>query len=217
VKTDVYTFVDFSDGAEPTALVRESDGSFYGTMGEGGVNSNGTFFHLTPSGTKTVLYAFDATTDVATRAGGGAQVSGDLLKLAPLGHLHPMQHATGVPTHQGLPGGVHHQIEGFQGNEPEQALIAHDIRLGLARSLFKGDLDRPDGRDVDTAAVREDHPSRGELRRIESELLCDLLCHSQEPATRVHECADVHTGFREQICNRQLRMSLAHFRGCRRP
>jgi uncharacterized repeat protein (TIGR03803 family) len=50
-----------TDGSSPNAgLIEGSDGNFYGTTLNGGVNNQGTVFKITPSGTLTVLHSFDA-------------------------------------------------------------------------------------------------------------------------------------------------------------
>lgn len=55
----LHSFTGGSDGAIPTAgLIQASDSNFYGTTLDGGVNSQGTVFKITPSGTETVLYSF---------------------------------------------------------------------------------------------------------------------------------------------------------------
>jgi uncharacterized repeat protein (TIGR03803 family) len=50
---------DGTDGANSTAgLVRATDGNFYGTTSEGGANSDGSIFRISPSGALTTLYSF---------------------------------------------------------------------------------------------------------------------------------------------------------------
>jgi len=49
-------------GSDPIgALVRGSDGNFYGTTNIGGANLMGTVFKITPQGTLTILHSFDGT------------------------------------------------------------------------------------------------------------------------------------------------------------
>src|ERR1019366_4664637 len=48
-----------TDGPEPAAaLVRGSDGNFYGTTSAGGANYAGVIFKVTPNGTYTILHSF---------------------------------------------------------------------------------------------------------------------------------------------------------------
>ncbi len=55
------TQTNCTDGAEPgAALLRGSDGNFYGTANAGGANGAGVIFRITPSGTYTVLHNFVA-------------------------------------------------------------------------------------------------------------------------------------------------------------
>jgi uncharacterized repeat protein (TIGR03803 family) len=50
---------DGTDGANSAAgLVRATDGNFYGTTSEGGANSGGTVFRISPSGALTTIYSF---------------------------------------------------------------------------------------------------------------------------------------------------------------
>jgi uncharacterized repeat protein (TIGR03803 family) len=68
--TTLHSF-DFSDGSRPFAgLVRGSDGNFYGTTYEGGVNSfDGTVFKITPKGALTTLHTFVGTDGASPYAG----------------------------------------------------------------------------------------------------------------------------------------------------
>jgi uncharacterized repeat protein (TIGR03803 family) len=69
--TLIYNFCSQSncaDGGNPTALVRATDGNFYGTTGTGGANcvatgGCGTVFKITPEGTLTTLYSFCSLSD----------------------------------------------------------------------------------------------------------------------------------------------------------
>jgi uncharacterized repeat protein (TIGR03803 family) len=64
VETTLYTFSGStpSNAATPTnALTQGTDGNFYGTTLNGGMNEGGTMFQLTPGGVVTVLYSFPNT------------------------------------------------------------------------------------------------------------------------------------------------------------
>ncbi|MFY9558719.1 MAG: choice-of-anchor tandem repeat GloVer-containing protein [Terriglobales bacterium] len=53
-----------TDGQDPTSpLVQGTDGSFYGTTGQGGANGFGEVFKITAGGTLTVLHSFNGTSD----------------------------------------------------------------------------------------------------------------------------------------------------------
>jgi uncharacterized repeat protein (TIGR03803 family) len=62
--TSIYSFCSLSkcaDGSDPDApLALGTDGNFYGTTANGGLNSGGTVFRLTPAGVLTTLYNFCA-------------------------------------------------------------------------------------------------------------------------------------------------------------
>jgi uncharacterized repeat protein (TIGR03803 family) len=62
----VYSFTGGADGANPNALVRSANGSFYGTAQNGGTNSSGTVFRLAPGGAVLPLYSFTGGGDGAT-------------------------------------------------------------------------------------------------------------------------------------------------------
>ena len=58
----LYAFTGGSDGANPIgALVRASDGNFYGTTSGAGSGALGTVFKITPAGALTTLYSFPQT------------------------------------------------------------------------------------------------------------------------------------------------------------
>ena len=61
VETVLFSFSGSPDDANPlAALVQGSDGNFYGTTWDGGANSDGMVFRITPAGVETVLYSFGA-------------------------------------------------------------------------------------------------------------------------------------------------------------
>jgi uncharacterized repeat protein (TIGR03803 family) len=52
-----------TDGSSPqAALLQASDGNFYGTTNQGGLNGFGTVFMITPAGVETVLHSFSFST-----------------------------------------------------------------------------------------------------------------------------------------------------------
>jgi uncharacterized repeat protein (TIGR03803 family) len=59
-ETNLYSFGNsLNYGVTPYAgLVQGSDGNFYGTTANGGMNGEGTVFRISPSGTETTLYSF---------------------------------------------------------------------------------------------------------------------------------------------------------------
>jgi uncharacterized repeat protein (TIGR03803 family) len=76
-----------ADGAGPFAmLLRGRNGNFYGTTADGGANSRGTVFEITPSGKLTTLYSFCSQASCADGANpvtGLAQAAnGDLYGMA---------------------------------------------------------------------------------------------------------------------------------------
>jgi uncharacterized repeat protein (TIGR03803 family) len=98
---------DSTDGGSPEAgLVEGLNGSLYGTTQQGGVNSAGTVFEITPAGTLTTLYSFcsvgvctDGDDPVAglvqaangdlygTTPGGGTKGAGTVFKITSTGTL----------------------------------------------------------------------------------------------------------------------------------
>ena len=66
VMTFPYSFTGGVDGANPVAgLVQGSDGNFYGTTYQGGANSYGSIFKMTPAGAFTAIYEFTGADDGA--------------------------------------------------------------------------------------------------------------------------------------------------------
>jgi uncharacterized repeat protein (TIGR03803 family) len=64
VLTNLYSFTGGIDGEWPdAALVRDTDGSFYGTTSEGGTYGYGTVFRINPNGALTNLYSFTGGND----------------------------------------------------------------------------------------------------------------------------------------------------------
>jgi uncharacterized repeat protein (TIGR03803 family) len=60
--TTLHYFGSAGDGTGPwCALVKGSDGNFYGTTRSGGANSDGTVFRITTGGKLTILHSFDQT------------------------------------------------------------------------------------------------------------------------------------------------------------
>jgi uncharacterized repeat protein (TIGR03803 family) len=69
--SNLYSFTGAVDGANPNGLVQYNNGSFYGTTQNGGSNSSGTIFQMTPAGVVTTLDSFND-----TGAGGFAPEAG---------------------------------------------------------------------------------------------------------------------------------------------
>ncbi|MGA3056216.1 MAG: choice-of-anchor tandem repeat GloVer-containing protein [Candidatus Korobacteraceae bacterium] len=111
-----------TDGAEPTAaLVRGSDGNFYGTTSAGGANYAGVIFKVTPNGTYTILHSFAAAGEgnsvvapmiqgsdgnfYGTSNGGGAHGLGTIFEISPSGDfttLYNFQGSDGANPQGGL-------------------------------------------------------------------------------------------------------------------
>ncbi|MGA9510176.1 MAG: choice-of-anchor tandem repeat GloVer-containing protein [Candidatus Sulfotelmatobacter sp.] len=111
VFTSLYSFCsqspDCADGQAPTAgLVEATNGMFYGTTSNGGVNSGGTIFRISPTGKLTTLYNFCSQPDCADgvlpetsliqAADGkiyGTNSSGIAFRISPLGGALTILHA----------------------------------------------------------------------------------------------------------------------------
>ncbi len=101
----IHSFTGTSaDGAYPTGgLTLGTDGNFYGTTQQGGTQSQGTVFKITPTGTITILHNFNAFVDGAfpwfppilasdgnfygTTSGGGINGNGIVYKMTTSGTL----------------------------------------------------------------------------------------------------------------------------------
>jgi uncharacterized repeat protein (TIGR03803 family) len=100
--TLLYSFPGPTGATQPCGgLTLGTDGNFYGTTYYGGTNGAGEIFKITPSGTLSVLYSFNGTSDGAnpyappiqgtdgnwygTTRFGGAYVGGTVYKLTPSG------------------------------------------------------------------------------------------------------------------------------------
>jgi uncharacterized repeat protein (TIGR03803 family) len=113
--TTLHSFDFYTDGSSPVAgLVQATDGKFYGTTYDGGANSDGTVFKITPSGTLTTLHTFDGTDGTLPYAGliqganghfygtteeGGTNGLGTVFKITPNGTLttlHSFDNADGA-------------------------------------------------------------------------------------------------------------------------
>src|SRR5690242_3429170 len=73
--TSLYSFTGGNDGYIPNGLVQGSDGDFYGTTLNGGMNSDGAVFKINTSGKLTSLYSFTGGNDGASPQAGLAQGS----------------------------------------------------------------------------------------------------------------------------------------------
>jgi uncharacterized repeat protein (TIGR03803 family) len=110
--TSFYTFTNGTDGGEPRgALVRGSDGYFYGTTSYGGAFGQGVVFNIRTNGALTSLYAFTNGLDGAypsaalvqgsdgyfysTTTYGGAYGQGTVFKISAAGALTSLHSFTG--------------------------------------------------------------------------------------------------------------------------
>jgi uncharacterized repeat protein (TIGR03803 family) len=103
-----------ANGANPDlmSLVQGSDGTFYGTTQNGGVNNSGTVFSITPAGSLTVLHNFggggtDGSFPLAgllqgadgnfygTTSSGGTNNDGTIFKVTPAGSVSTLYSFTG--------------------------------------------------------------------------------------------------------------------------
>jgi len=67
----IYAFTGGADGGAPQGnLVQDKMGNFYGTTYGGGAHQKGVIFKISPTGTESVLYSFDGTTDAGNPLAG---------------------------------------------------------------------------------------------------------------------------------------------------
>jgi uncharacterized repeat protein (TIGR03803 family) len=130
--TTLYSFCSQSncaDGDGPIAgLVQATNGNLYGTTDDGGANSDGTVFKITPNGTVTTPHSFDNTDGANPSAGliqgtsgylygttvaGGANGLGTVFRITPRGKgfmpLHSFDNTDGANPSAGL-------VQGTDGN-----------------------------------------------------------------------------------------------------
>ena len=121
--TTLYSFcaggLSCADGSLPTAgLVQAADGNLYGTTAEGGANTDGTVFKITPGGSLTTLHSFEGNdgglpeaalvqaTDgnlYGTTSWGGSGGYGTVYKITLGGTLTTLHSFSGYPTDGGDP------------------------------------------------------------------------------------------------------------------
>lgn len=124
--TVLHAFSNSTDGEDPTGLVMDASGNFYGTTGAGGSNLGGTLWKLTSAGTFSVLHAFSNATDgedpkalmmdssgnfYGTTGSGGANLGGTLWKRTSTGTFSVI-HAFSNATDGENPGGLHLDTSG---------------------------------------------------------------------------------------------------------
>lgn len=102
VESVLWSFSGSPDGALPQgALIRGSDGNYYGTTQNGGTNNSGSVIKMTPAGVVTILYSLYSVTDGAfpqaalvqgsdgdfygSTTGGGNGNCGYVFKITPTG------------------------------------------------------------------------------------------------------------------------------------
>jgi uncharacterized repeat protein (TIGR03803 family) len=143
-ETTLYSFGGYDgDGVNPqAALVRGSDGNFYGTTGSGGMSdSGGIVFSVSPSGNESVLYSFcseelccvdgaagfcgDGDSPFAglvqgndgsfygTTEAGGAYNDGTVFQISPSGNYVVLHSFAGIPDGMSPYGGL---VQGSDGN-----------------------------------------------------------------------------------------------------
>jgi uncharacterized repeat protein (TIGR03803 family) len=146
VLTSLVTFTGTANGANPNAsLVQGSDGNFYGTTLNGGSNSDGTIFQMTPTGTLTTLVSFNGTNGEApgsalvqgsdgnfygTTFYGGNSNDGTVFKMTPAGVLTTLVSFTGT-------NGANPNTALVQGSDGNFYGTTYGLQVGTYGTVFK--------------------------------------------------------------------------------
>ena len=122
--TTLYAFCSVTgctDGEFPSgALIQATNGNFYGTTVEGGTNSLGTVFGITPAGKLTTLHSFDGTDGALLQAGLIQATNGDFYGTATLGGTGRTCSGGGCGTvFKITPGGTLTTLHSFDGTDGE--------------------------------------------------------------------------------------------------
>ena len=109
IETVIHAFGSKQDGAYPGygALIRDIDGSFYGTTSGGGAHNKGTIFKLSTNGSEKVLYSFAGSDGGLPLSGlifdkhwnlyGSTFLPGTVFKFSPQGKLNTIHNQNGNP------------------------------------------------------------------------------------------------------------------------
>ncbi len=130
---------DQSEGISPIGpLVQAADGSFYGVSNQGGAQSSGTVWKISPSGSFKLLYSVNGTTD--------GQYPGNALSLGTDGKLYGSTQYQGVNGFQGAGGtifqfttaGVYTVLFSFTGGNAPSGSFPNTILAQDTNGLFYG-------------------------------------------------------------------------------
>lgn len=133
-KTILYAFTGFPlDGATPSGMMRERDGTIYGTTVDGGKDDFGTIFKLAPDGTETLLHSFKAPKRHYSDAPGGIWPLSGVMRGVD-GNLYGTAWHGGINNHCGeggcgivfslSPEGVFKAVYAFKGQDDGCAPVA---------------------------------------------------------------------------------------------
>ena len=120
--TTLHSF-DYTDGGEPSAgLVQATNGDLYGTTMNGGANSIGTVFKITPGGKLTMLHSFDRTGGAEIYAGLVQATNGNLYGTAAYGGANG-NYGTVFEIRLGGELTTLHSFDGTDGENPLAGLV----------------------------------------------------------------------------------------------